>query len=191
MSTHGAVRGPITVTTQKRPFGEEPIVRDAARVEFEWVFRSAYPSVLRTVFVILHDQGRAEEVTQDAFLRLYERWRGIAGIDHPEAWVQQVAVRLAIKQAKRNRAQPVVAVVDRTGAGDLLPDVDLARAIASLSAQQRAAVALFYLEDRPVDEVAHLLGVSASTAKQHLHRARARLADVLAEDKEAVPGDAD
>jgi hypothetical protein len=36
-------------------------VRDEARTEFEWVFRSAYPSVLRTVFVVLHDQGRAEE----------------------------------------------------------------------------------------------------------------------------------
>ena len=80
--------------------------------------------------------------------------------------------------------------VDETGAGDQLPDVDLARAVASLPAQQRAAVALFYLEDRPVDEVAHLLGVSASTAKQHLHRARIRLAEVLAEDKEGVPGDA-
>jgi RNA polymerase sigma-70 factor (ECF subfamily) len=100
-----------------------------------------------------------------------------------------VAVRLAIKQAKRHRARPVVTLVDEAGAGDRLPDVDLARAVASLSAQQRAAVALFYLEDRPVDEVAQLLGVSTSTAKQHLHRARARLGELLAETKEEVPGD--
>jgi RNA polymerase sigma factor (sigma-70 family) len=164
-------------------------VRDAARVEFEWVFRSTYPSVLRTVFVVLHDRGLAEEVTQDAYLRLYERWRGVVGIDHPQAWVRQVAVRLAIKQARRNRAQPVVTLVDESGDGDRLPDVDLARAIASLPAQQRAAVALFYLEDRPVDEVAKLLGVSTSTAKQHLLRARARLAESLSEKKEEVPGD--
>jgi len=161
-------------------------VRDATRVEFEWVYRSAYSSVLRTVFVVLHDQGRAEEVTQDAFLRLYERWRGVEGIDYPEAWVRKVAVRLAIKQAKRNRGLPVV---DETEAADRLPDVDLARAVASLPARQRAAVALFYLEDRPVEEVAHLLKVSSSTAKQHLHRARTRLAELLAEDKEGVPGD--
>lgn len=165
------------------------MVRDAARVEFEWVFRSAYPSVLRTVFVVLHDQGRAEEVTQDAFVRLYERWGGVARIEHPEAWVRKVAVRLAIKQAQRNRAQPAVVLADETGAVDQRPDVDLARAVASLPAQQRAAVALFYLEDRPVDEVAQLLGVSTSTAKQHLHRARSRLAELLAETKEEVPGD--
>jgi RNA polymerase sigma factor (sigma-70 family) len=164
-------------------------VRDAARGEFESVFRSAYTSVLRTVFVVLHDQGRAEEVTQDAFLRLYERWRGVVGIDHPEAWVRQVAVRLAIKQAKRNRTQLVVTLPDQSAAFDQRPDVDLARAVASLPAQQRAAVALFYLEDRPVDEVAQLLGVSTSTAKQHLHRARSRLAELLAETREEVPRD--
>jgi len=130
-------------------------------------------------------------VTQDAFVRLYERGRGLGGdrIDSPEAWVRTVAVRMAIKQAKRNREKRVVTLVDPGGTGDRLPDVDVARAVASLPAQQRAAVALFYLEDRPVDEVALLLGVSTSTAKQHLHRARARLAELLAETKEGVPGD--
>ena len=163
-------------------------MRDAARMEFEWVFRSAYRSVLRTVFVVLHDRGRAEEVTQDAFMRLYQRWRGGVAIDNPEAWVRQVAVRLAIKRARRELTQLVVTLGEPTGAGDRLPDVDLARAVASLPAQQRAAVALFYLEDRPVNEVAQLLGVSTSTAKQHLHRARARLAELLAEKKDEVPG---
>ena len=164
-------------------------MRDAARVEFERVFRSTYPSVLRTVFVVLHDRGRAEEVTQDAFLRLYERWQGIVRIDHPGAWVRQVAIRLAIKRAKRERTLRVVDQVDETGAKDRLPDVDLAHAVASLPGQQRAAVALFYLEDRPVDEVAQLLGVSTSTAKQHLHRARTKLAALLTENMEEVPGD--
>lgn len=74
---------------------------------------------------------------------------------------------------------------------DDLPDLDLARAVASLPAQQRAAVALFYLEDLPVEEVAQLLDVSTSTVKQHLHRARARLATLLSEATEGVPGDVD
>jgi RNA polymerase sigma factor (sigma-70 family) len=105
--------------------------------------------------------------------------------------VRQVAIRRAIHQAKwmRHRMSPVA--VDEPAVRDVLPDVDLARAIASLSPQQRAAVALFYLEDLPVDEVAHLLEVSTSTVKQHLHRARARLATLLSEVPEEVPGDVD
>jgi len=158
-------------------------------VEFEWVFRSAYSSVLRTVFLILHDRGRAEEVTQDAFVRLCERWRGVVKIDHPEAWVRQVAIRSAIRQAQKSRVLSVVSQIEEAEAFDRLPDVDLARSVAALPPRQRAAVALFYFEDRPVEEVALLLGVSTSTVKQHLFRARARLAELMSEQREEVPGD--
>ena len=166
-------------------------MRDAQRVEFEWVFRSTYPSVLRTTYLILHDRGRAEEITQDAFLRLCERWRGVARIDQPAAWVRRVATRAAVRQARLNRLRFSSVAVDEPTRWDAMPDVDLARAVASLPPQQRAAVALYYLEDLPVDEVAHVLDVSSSTVKQHLHRARARLATLLSEVTEEVSGDVD
>jgi RNA polymerase sigma-70 factor (ECF subfamily) len=60
-------------------------------------------------------------------------------------------------------------------------------AIRSLPAQQRAVVALYYLEDRPMQEVADLLGCSTATGFVHLHRARKRLAGLLSE----VTGDVD
>jgi DNA-directed RNA polymerase specialized sigma24 family protein len=166
-------------------------VRDAQRVEFEWVFRSTYPSVLRTTYLILHDRGRAEEVTQDAFLRLCERWRGVGRIEQPSAWVRRVATRAAIRHAKSTRLRYSGVPADEPSGWDVVPDVDLARAVASLPPQQRAAVALYYLEDLPVDEVAHVLDVSSSTVKQHLHRARARLAGLLSETTEEVSGDVD
>jgi len=166
-------------------------VREPEQVEYEWVFRSAYPSVLRTSLLVLHDRGRAEEVTQDAFLRLYERWRGVARVEHPEAWVRKVALRAAIRQARRNLSVRPVAEVADPGTLDPVPDVDLARAVATLPPHQRAAVALFYLEDRSVAEIADLMEVSASTVKQHLHRARLRMAELLTEDHEEVSGDVD
>jgi RNA polymerase sigma-70 factor (ECF subfamily) len=166
-------------------------VRRSQQVEFEWVFRSTYPSVLRTTFLILHDRGRAEEVTQDAFLHLYERWGGVVHIDHPAAWVRKVAARAAVRQAKQARVRGAAGRDEEVTTWDHLPDVDLVRAVASLAPQQRAAVALFYLEDLPVEEVAHLLGVSASTVKQHLHRARARLVTLLSDSPEEVAHDVD
>jgi RNA polymerase sigma factor (sigma-70 family) len=161
------------------------------RQAFEVVFRSSYASVLRTVFVILHDRDRAEEVTQDAFLRLFEKWGGLRRVEYPAAYARTCAVRAAIRQGRRNKVVVVVSEVHATAAPDQLPDVDLARAVASLPVRQRAAVALFYLDDRPVEEVAELLGVSGSTVKQHLHRARATLAGVLAERPEEVANDVD
>ena len=154
-------------------------MRRDERVGFEQVFRSAYPSVLRTAYLVLHDRGRAEEVTQDAFLRLYERWPRAVAYEHPAAWVRTVAVRDAIRRAERERRQTVVAVVDDRGADDRLPDVDLLDAIAALPPRQRAAVALYYLEDRPIDEIGVLMEVSSSTVKQHLFQARSRLGAAL------------
>jgi len=156
-------------------------VRATERTEFEWVFRSTYASVLRTTYLILHDRGRAEEVTQDAFLRLCERWRGVHSVEVPEAWVRRVAVRAAVRSAQRTRQRTGPPPEDDRPTWDELPDVDLARAIASLPPQQRAAVALHYLDDLSVEAVAQHLGVTASTVKQHLFRARARLASLLTE----------
>ena len=161
-------------------------MRASQREDFEWVFRSTYPSVLRTTYLILHDRGRAEEVTQDAFLRLCERWRGVHRVELPEAWVRRVAVRAAIRSAQRTRLRSAPPPDAEQPTWDQLPDVDLARAVASLPPQQRAAVALHYLDDLPVEEVAHHLGVSTSTVKQHLFRARSRLAVMLAETVEVA-----
>ena len=67
-----------------------------------------------------------------------------------------------------------------------LPDPDVARAVATLSPMQRAAVVLHYWADESVFDIARTLGVSESSVKQHLFRARARLATVLGEE---VSGD--
>jgi RNA polymerase sigma-70 factor (ECF subfamily) len=156
-------------------------MRTVDRGEFEQVFRSAYPSVLRTAYFVLHDRGRAEEVTQDAFLRLFERWTQAVRYEHPVAWVRKVALHAAIRRAERERRQrPTLVLLDR-GSDDRLPDLDLLDAVAELPPRQRAAVALFYLEDRPVDEIADLMRVSASTVKQHLFQARGRLGQLLSE----------
>ena len=154
-------------------------MRTVDRGEFEQVFRSAYSSVLRTAFLVLHDRGRAEEVTQDAFLRLYEKWPQAVAFDHPVAWVRKVVVRDAIRRAERERRQVVLPFVADNGKADRLPDLDLLHAVAALPPRQRAVVALYYLEDRPVDEIADLMQVSGSTVKQHLFQARGRLNDLL------------
>jgi RNA polymerase sigma-70 factor (ECF subfamily) len=61
-------------------------------------------------------------------------------------------------------------------------DIDLLNAIKQLPTRQRAAVALFYFEDRPLPEVADILGCSHATAKVHVFNARQRLATLLTEE---------
>jgi RNA polymerase sigma-70 factor (ECF subfamily) len=68
-------------------------------------------------------------------------------------------------------------------------DAALMAAVRSLPSQQRAAVVLFYLEDRPLAEIAEILGCAAATARVHVHRARARLAEAMGKEEVDRVGD--
>ena len=151
----------------------------------EW-FRGEYPPVLRVVSLIVGDPDLAQEVTQDAFEQALRRWSKVQHHERPGAWVRRVAIRRAVRTRDRRSREPRF---DPIEPGTSPPDPDLVGAVVSLPRAQRAAVALFYLEDRPVTEVAELMGCTESTVKVHLHRARGRLAEALALDPEEVTGE--
>jgi RNA polymerase sigma-70 factor (ECF subfamily) len=156
-------------------------VRDA-EAEYSWFYRGEYPHVVRTVFLILHDRQRAEDVTQDAFVQLYAHWNKVSHYERPDAWVRRVAIRMAIRHIKRERMR---SVFERETASPSIPptvDVDLLRAMRELPTTQQVAVVLFYFEDRPIAEIVHILGTSEGAVKMALSRARRRLAELLGEE---------
>ena len=159
--------------------GREDEVRD--------LFDDHYDQMVRTAFLIVADWGRAEEVAQDAFVQLLRYWRRVSEHEVPAAWVRRVAIRLAVRSVRREqrlttalaRSVPPQAVADPAEAA---ASADVVAALGRLPGKQRAAAVLFYFEDRPLDEIAELLDCSTSTAGVHLHRARARLGELLGEE---------
>jgi RNA polymerase sigma-70 factor, ECF subfamily len=149
--------------------------------DFTMFFRAQYPGVARVAYLMTGDRAAAEDVAQEAFVRLFARWRRVAGYDRPEAWVRTVAVRLAQRTAKRRRVEGSQ-VIDTTAVSPVRRDHDLWTAVSSLPRAQRAAVVLHYYEDLPVDEVAAILGCSGPTARVHLHKARRKLGAILGEE---------
>lgn len=150
--------------------------------EYASFYRAEYSHVVRTSYLVVHDPQRAEDVAQEAFIQLFTHWRKVSRYEQPGAWVRRVAIRLATRAARREQRRPSV-----EHQGDPPPtiaahDVDLLNAVRQLSLQQRAAVALFYFEDRPLPEVAHILGCSHAAAKVHVFNARKRLALLLGEE---------
>ena len=149
---------------------------------YTWFFRSEFAVVVRTVYLILRDQGRAQDISQDAFMQLFVHWSKVSRYERPEAWVRRVAIRMAIRERKRDRLR---AFLERKTTEDTTPAViglDLEDAMAGLPVMQRAVVVLYYFEDRPSNEIAEILGMSQSTVRVHLSRARRRLAQILREE---------
>lgn len=157
--------------------------------EFDRLFHAEFPAVVRTVFLICHDYHRAQDLTQDAFVELLGNWDRVAGFERLGAWVRRVAIRLAVRSVRRDalrlRAERAASTAPLTEPGDL----DVLDAVKTLPVQQRAAVVLFYFEDAAVNEIADLLGCSPATARVHLHRARARLGQLLGDEEVARHGD--
>jgi RNA polymerase sigma-70 factor (ECF subfamily) len=158
----------------------------SSRPEFSSFFRVHYPSVVRTAYLILGDRGRAEEVAQEAFTQLLVHWRKVSRYERPESWVRRVAIRQAVRTARRDRAREVLHAQTEIGTADRPAEGDLAAAILRLPVRQRTCVLLFYYEDRPITEVAEVLEISTGAVKVHLHRARKALARLL-EMEDATP----
>jgi RNA polymerase sigma-70 factor, ECF subfamily len=158
-------------------------VPDEESDEFGALFRAEYAVVAHAVFLMLGDREAARDVTQEAFIQLLSHWKKVSSYDKPGAWVRRVAIRLAGRAAagESRRRAASAGLVQPVTAGPA--DLDLQRALLRLAPAQRAAVILHYLEDRPVREVAEVLGCQETTARVHLHRGRRRLEELLSENQ--------
>jgi RNA polymerase sigma-70 factor (ECF subfamily) len=148
------------------------------------MYVATYPALVRTVRCVVDDRSQAEDIAQEAFVQLLRHWRKVSRYDEPGAWLRRVAIRMAVKESSRSRLRPVRERQSQPPpVGEpAISDPALMAAVRELSPRQRAVVALFYLEDRPMEEIAELLGCSVSTGWVHLHRARHALADRLGEE---------
>ena len=152
--------------------------------DFEALYAVAYVRLVRVLAVASGSQPDAEEVVQEAFVRLLPRWGKVRGYADPEAWVRGVAFRLLSNRRRGRRAAD--RTLSRYGLGgqeQLRPPdgdrVDVTRALAALPAQQRHVVVLHHLLGLSVDQIAAELGVPAGTVKSRLSRGRAALAPLL------------
>jgi RNA polymerase sigma factor (sigma-70 family) len=153
--------------------------------EFQSLFAVTFPALARAVHLIVQDRAVAEEITRGAFTRLLLHWKRVSRYDSPDLWVRRVAIR----QAQRNAARQDGRLERRPArpVDELVVHDDLVlRAVASLAPEQRAIVVLRYLEDRPKEEIAELVGCSVASGWSQLRSARQRLAETLSE---TVPGD--
>ena len=158
----------------------------------EWV-RDRWPTLVRLSRVIAGDQTMAEDVLQDALIDVYPRWPRLTEQGDPTGYVVRV---MASKVANRRRtawARRVIPPQEHsafdgvTAAGDLtsINRIDVARALSALKPRQRSIVALHYLMDWPVAEIAAALDMPIGSVTSDLTRARSALRLTLGGDVDA------
>lgn len=146
------------------------------------------PLPYRVAWRMIGDAAEAEDLAQEALLRLWDKapqWR--AGSSGVAAWLTRVAMNLALDRLRRRRfasGEPVPERADESPLADA--GIEAAQAAAAVRAQiaalperQRAAIVLTYYEDVPNRTAAEMLEMNLKAFESLLFRARAALRDGL------------
>lgn len=150
---------------------ELPLV-EGPSTSFDGVYRREAVAMVRLALLLVGSQEQAEEIVQDAFAQLYERWERI---ERPGAYLRTCVVN-GCRRAHRRRRQNDLAVAATHDVPVASLGADhLADTLAALPAKRRAALILRYYEDLSEAEIAEALGVRRGTVKSLLHRGLAQL----------------
>lgn len=141
----------------------------------------------RFAYLLTGDHHAAEDLMQSALAKAVARWRKVARYERPEAYVRRLMVNEHISGWRRRQRLvehpvervPELAASDRSE--ETVRKVLLERALAQLTARQRAVVVLRFYHDLSEAEVAAELGCSVGTVKSQNHHALARLREVAPE----------
>ncbi len=160
---------------------------------FDEMYEAEWRAVVALGWTLTGSRSAAEELAQDAFLDAYRRWDHVGRLDRPGAWVRRAVANRAVSHRRHLRvvesgaARLATAARVAQGAHDdasAPPATDPAfwAAVRGLPERQAQCVALHYLEDMAIDQIAALLDMRASTVRVHLSRGRRTLARTLATD---------
>lgn len=153
---------------------------------FDRFFDEHRDRLYRALWLVARDRSVAEEVTQDAFLKVWERWSRVRGLDDPAGYLYRTGLNL-LRNRRRRAALALRRIVHASPpADDAMAAVDardvVVRALGTLTPRERSALVLTDLLDMTSEDAARALGVRASTVRVLAGRARAALRDRIGGD---------
>ena len=166
--------------------------------KFDRLYTELFPTVFRVAFRIAGERGLAEDLTQEAFMRLLGRDTPLPNVDQTKYWLLRVVRNLSLNSEKRRqRERRAVGRLERDSDTYALPADTVVLAAATRDAVQealnalphnmRSAIVLRVYADMSYRQISSVLGISEANVKVRLHRARQQLAKLLAEGVPHVP----
>lgn len=144
---------------------------------------------------IVSNQEDAEELTQDVFLKAFQHLSSFKGTSSFSTWIYSIAYNTAISSARKKKFDTFVmddallANISDTQVDEALNDegeeqiAKLNRAMEQLDSEEQALISLFYYEEKTLNEVALILGLTESNAKVKLHRIRKKIYVLMKQEK--------
>jgi len=174
-----------------------------AAAEFDHLLREHVPALYRSAYRWTGAVDRAEDLVQELLIRLYPKLDELRGLDRLRPWALRVMYRIFVDQLRRERSSPVQFGTDlpEDGGDEEAPElIDPSAGPAelleqhltqervltvweTLSEEHRVVLSMHDIEDYSLPELAQIMDVPVGTLKSRLHRARAKLKDLLATER--------
>jgi RNA polymerase sigma factor (sigma-70 family) len=142
-----------------------------------------HPRLVGVLSLQCGDRRLAEEIAQDTYARVCERWSQVRAMESPEAWTFRVAFNLLASRFRRaaaeRRAHDRVVPARDDGPDDPTDAIAVRAAVSALPARQRSAVVLRYFADLSVVATAEIMGCAPGTVKSLTSQALDRLRAVV------------
>jgi len=152
----------------------------------EELFRVHAPEATRLAFLLTGERALAEDLVQDAFVKLLGRFRDLRNPDAFWWYLRRTIVNLSRSQFRRRKVERTWLATQRPEAAASGPDLGerdrMRRALMTLRPEQRAAIVLRYYEDLSEADTAEALGIPIGTVKSTVSRGMDRLREELSRD---------
>ncbi len=162
-------------------------VDGADQAEFERWYLASRKALIGAAFLYVGNPDEALELTQETYARAWQHWDVVSRHANRDAWNRRVLHNLVVSRWRR-LALETARTPSRTEAYQPVDthDLDLARLVARLPANQRRAFVLHVVFDLSVDDVAAEMKAPAGTVRSWIHRARTTLASQVEADARLV-----
>jgi RNA polymerase sigma-70 factor (sigma-E family) len=152
----------------------------------EDLYRTHAPEAMRLAYLVTGERALAEDLVQDAFVKVLGRFRDLRNRDAFWWYLRRTIINLSRSQFRRRRVERAWLAAQRPQASAPGPDVGerdrMRRALMTLRPEQRAAVVLRYYEDLTEADTAEVLGIPLGTVKSTVSRGMDRLREELSKD---------
>ena len=156
------------------------------RTLIEELILQKYNLYYRLAYSYVRSEADAYDIVQNGAYKALKSCHTLKQPEYAETWLYRIMLNECFQQMKRPRMLSYEALQDdgvETGAKqDRYTDVDLHRALNTLSEKDRAVVILKYFEDRKLEEIADILEENVSTVKSRLYRSIKKLRGILSDE---------
>jgi RNA polymerase sigma factor (sigma-70 family) len=153
---------------------------------FDSFFATHRDPLFTALCLVTRDRSEAEDISQESFVRILERWDRVSAMDDPEGYLYRTAMNTFRKRYRRS-LMALRRTIGSASSPDPIEAVDThdaaIRALATLTERQRASIILTDLLGYTSEEAARMLAIRASTVRAHASIARAALRSTLSEER--------